>query len=38
LWEQAWCQLIDQLDRESKVDWNEGFADGTFASAKKGAI
>jgi transposase len=38
LWEQAWCRLIDQLDRQSKVDWQEGFADGTFASAKKGAI
>ena len=38
LWDQAWCRLIDQLDRESKVNWKEGFADGTFASAKKGAI
>ena len=38
LWDQAWCRLIDQLDRENKVDWKEGFADGTFASAKKGAI
>jgi len=38
LWDQAWCRLIDQLDRESKVDWQQGFADGTFASAKKGAI
>lgn len=38
LWDQAWCRLIDQLDRESKVDWKEGFADGTFASAKKGVI
>jgi transposase len=38
LWDQAWCRLIDQLDREGKVDWEEGFADGTFASAKKGAI
>ena len=31
LWDQAWCRLIDQLDRESEVDWQEGFADGTFA-------
>ena len=38
LWDQAWCRLIDQLDRESEVDWQEGFADGTFASAKKAAI
>lgn len=38
LWDQAWCRLIDQLDGQSKVDWQEGFADGTFASAKKGVI
>jgi transposase len=38
LWDQAWCRLVDQLDRQSKVAWKEGFADGTFASAKKGAI
>ena len=30
--------FYDQLDRESEVDWQEGFGDGTFASAKKGAI
>ena len=38
LWDQGWCRLIDQLDRESKIDWKEGFADGTFASAKEGGI
>ena len=37
-WDQAWSRLIDQLDRESKVAWQQGFADGTFASAKKGVI
>ena len=38
IWEAAWQRLITALDRQGKVNWNEGFADGTFASAKKGAI
>ena len=38
VWDQAWRRLVDQLDRQGHVDWEEGFADGTFASAKKGAI
>jgi transposase len=38
LWEKAWRRLVKRLDREGAVDWEEGFADGTFASAKKGAI
>ena len=37
-WDQAWRRLVDQLDRQGQVDWDEGFADATFASAKKGAI
>jgi len=38
IWEAAWQRLITALDRQGKVNWDEGFADGTFASAKKGAI
>ena len=38
IWEAAWQRLITALDRQGKVNWSEGFADGTFASAKKGAI
>jgi transposase len=34
--EKAWRRLINKLDRAGQVDWREGFADGTFASAKKG--
>jgi len=36
--ERAWSRLVDQLDREGQVDWDEGFADATFAPSKKGAI
>jgi transposase len=38
LWDQAWRRLLEQLDGRGDVDWEQGFADGTFASAKKGAI
>lgn len=34
--EKAWKRLVRKLDRNGQVDWQEGFADGTFASAKKG--
>jgi transposase len=38
VWDKAWQRLVDMLDRQGHVDWQEGFADGTFASAKKGVI
>ena len=38
VWDRAWARLISQLDQQGKIDWEQGFADGTFASAKKGAI
>jgi transposase len=38
VWDQAWQRLIQQLDERGQINWNEGFADGTFAAAKKGAI
>jgi transposase len=38
VWDQAWRRLVEQLDRRGDIDWEQGFADGTFASAKKGAI
>lgn len=38
VWDQAWERLIKQLDERGQINWNEGFADGTFAAAKKGAI
>ena len=38
VWDKAWRRLVEMLDRQGRVDWEQGFADGTFASAKKGAI
>jgi hypothetical protein len=38
VWDKAWQRLVTLLDRQGHVDWQEGFADGTFASAKKGVI
>jgi transposase len=38
VWDQVWRRLVEQLDRRGDVNWEQGFADGTFASAKKGAI
>ncbi len=31
-------RLIRLLDKAGKIDWEEGFADGTFAPAKKGGV
>jgi transposase len=38
VWDQAWQRLVRQLDEQGLVNWQESFADGTFASAKKGVI
>ena len=38
VWDQAWERLIQQLDDRGQINWNESFADGTFAAAKKGGI
>jgi len=38
VWAQAWRRLVGQLDQQVRVNWEESFDDGTFASAKKGAI
>lgn len=37
-WEQAWSRLLRRLDRAGAVDTSEAMADGTFCSAKKGAL
>ncbi|QDV71861.1 transposase [Botrimarina mediterranea] len=31
-------RLVRLLDKAGQIDWGEGFADGTFAPAKKGGI
>ncbi|MEZ6073686.1 MAG: hypothetical protein R3C10_26250 [Pirellulales bacterium] len=38
LLDKAFRRLVDKLDRQGGLNWNEAFADGTFPSAKKGAI
>ena len=36
IWEKAWARLVRMLDRQGALDRTESFADGSFASAKKG--
>ena len=36
VWTKAWARLLRMLDREGRIQWDEGIADGTFSSAKKG--
>lgn len=36
VWEKAWRRLLKKLDEQGQLNWEEGMADGTFASAKKG--
>lgn len=36
LWDLALSRLLEALDARGRIDWDEGFADATFASAKKG--
>ena len=37
LWLKAWRTLLGHLDAQQRLDWEECFADGSFAMAKKGA-
>lgn len=37
VWLQAWRALLGLLDEKQRLDWEECFADGSFATAKKGA-
>lgn len=37
VWLRAWRALLGQLDAQRRLDWEECFADGSFAAAKKGA-
>jgi transposase len=37
VWLKLWRVFLTQLDRKGKLDWEEAFADGSFAAAKKGA-
>lgn len=37
VWLKAWRALLGQLDERGLLQWDEAFADGSFAPAKKGA-
>ena len=37
VWERVWRVFVDLLDARGLLDWDETFADGSFASAKRGA-
>jgi transposase len=37
VWLRLWRAFLSELDGKDKLDWNEVFLDGSFASAKKGA-
>lgn len=38
IWDIALTRLLKALESDKRIDWEESFADATFASAKKGAI
>ena len=37
VWLKIWRKFLSELDQQGQLDWEETFADGSFASAKKGA-
>ena len=37
VWLRLWRAFLAELDEGGKLDWQESFLDGSFASAKKGA-
>ena len=36
VWKEAWCCFLDVLEAKRRLHWEECFADGSFAPAKKG--
>ena len=37
-WLKAWRSLLREMDQKELLNWEEVFSDGSFASAKKGAL
>jgi len=37
IWLDIWRSFLGELDEQGRIDWEETFADGSFAPAKKGA-
>ncbi len=38
VWLRIWRTFLGELNRKGRLDWSEAFIDGSFASAKKGAL
>jgi transposase len=38
VWLKIWRAFLSELDQGGRLDWSESFLDGSFASAKKGAL
>lgn len=38
VWPTIWRSFLGELNRNGHLDWSEAFIDGSFASAKKGAL
>lgn len=38
IWLSIWRTFLGELDEQGRLDWEETFADGSFAPAKKGAL
>jgi transposase len=38
VWLTIWRTFLGELNRKGRLDWGEAFLDGSFASAKKGAL
>jgi transposase len=38
IWLKIWRKFLSELDEQGQLEWEETFADGSFASAKKGGV
>jgi transposase len=38
IWLRIWRKFLSELDERGQLEWEETFADGSFASAKKGGL
>ena len=38
VWLRIWRTFLGELNRKGRLDWSEAFIDGSFASAKRGAL
>ena len=38
VWLRIWRKFLSELEEQKQLEWEETFADGSFASAKKGSM